>query len=362
MSSNLNSLVEAGVSVWLDDLSRDRLTTGSLQQLIRDDCVSGVTTNPSIFSAAIADGKAYRSQLEVIKSLPISAVIQQLCAQDVRDACDILQPVFERTNGDDGWVSIEVEPTLAHDAAATVEQARYLKKLVHKANALIKIPATIEGVVAIEDAIAEGISVNATLIFSVERYSEVAHAYQRGLKRALKVGLDLSQIRSVASVFISRVDTEVDNRLRKLGHPEFCGHAAIANAQMVVGAYESEFLGDEFESLSEYGAHSQRLLWASTGTKDANYPDTLYVSNLVYPGAINTMPEKTLRAFADHGAVGKSMVGGASEGEQAMDAITSVGVDLASVFAVLEAEGVQKFVDAWHVLEANIESAVRDLS
>jgi transaldolase len=359
-NQNLSALSAAGVSIWLDDLSRDRLTSGSLAEMVKNDCVTGVTTNPSIFAAAIADGSSYQDQLGEVRSLPIAEVIQHLCAQDVQNACDVFAATFKNTDGDDGWVSIEVAPTLAHDAQATVAQAQQLKDLVGKDNVFVKIPATHEGVEAIEEAIARGISVNATLIFSVARYEEVTLAYLRGLARAAKNGRDISRIRSVASVFISRVDTEVDRRLAELGHPELQGEAAVANARLVYEKACEVFSGQRYEELASQGARAQRVLWASTGTKNPHYSDTRYVTELVAPHTINTMPEKTLRAFADHGHVG-TLFGDKEQAEAVFGTLASAGIDLADVFSVLESEGVQKFIDAWHALETNLKTAISTL-
>jgi transaldolase len=361
MTDHLRDLTDAGVSVWLDDLSRERLASGSLAAMIRDDHIRGVTTNPTIFAAAIARGDAYLGQLRQIAALPTAEAIQQLCAQDVREACDLFAELHRATGGEDGWVSIEVEPALAHDAAATLAQARQLRALVARDNVLIKIPATTESLRAVEDAIAEGISVNVTLIFSVARYDQVMEAYARGLARARDAGLDLSRIHSVASVFISRLDAEVDQRLRALGRPDLCGQAAIANARVAVGHFAAFFSREPFAGLAARGAHTQRPLWASTGTKDPAYPDTLYVSELVHPGTVNTMPEKTLRAFADHGRLGAPLAGRADDGRAALAALREAGVDLDDVFGVLESQGVQKFVDSWKRLAADVEEARRSL-
>jgi len=352
MSDRLKALADAGVSIWLDDLSRERIETGNLADLVKDSSVVGVTTNPTIFAAAIANGERYDAQVaQLVKDgADVDKVIFELTTEDVRNACDILAPVAEATK-DDGRVSIEVEPTLANDTDATIASAKALWAAVDRTNALIKIPATLEGLPAITAAIAEGISVNVTLIFSTARYQAVMDAYLAGLEQAKAKGIDLSTIRSVASFFVSRVDTEVDNRLEKIGSPEALalqGKAAVANARLAYAAFETVLAGDRWQALAAAGANAQRPLWASTGVKNPAYPDTLYVADLVVADTVNTMPEKTLQAFADHGEVtGDQVTGKGAEAQQVFDQLDAVGIDLDDVFKVLETEGVDKFKASW---------------
>ena len=360
MNDRLKALAEAGVSIWLDDLSRDRLSTGNLAELIRDKSVVGVTTNPSIFAKALTDGDAYAAQLSGLTD--VADAITQATTTDVRDACDLFADLYRSTDGYNGRVSIEVEPTLAHNTDATVAQAVELHRLVDRENVLIKIPATKAGLPAITRTIAKGISVNVTLIFSVERYREVMEAYLTGLEQADAAGVDLSKIHSVASVFISRIDAEVDKRLDEVGRSDLKGKAAIANAQVALAAFEEVFSGERWEQLRDKSAHVQRPLWASTSTKDPSLPDTIYVSELIADGVVNTMPEQTLEAFADHGEVGETMNGKADEGQRVLDEIKEAGVDLDDVFRVLEDEGVDKFEASWKELQATVEGALRPTS
>lgn len=352
MSDRLKALADAGVSIWLDDLSRERIETGNLAEVVGEKSVVGVTTNPTIFAAAIANGERYDAQVRdlVAGGADVDTVIFELTTEDVRNACDILAPVADATK-DDGRVSIEVEPTLANDTEATIASATALWAAVDRPNALIKIPATLEGLPAITAAIAEGISVNVTLIFSVERYRAVMDAYLSGLEQARERGLDLSTIRSVASFFVSRVDTEVDARLEKLGSDEALalrGQAAVANARLAYAAFEEVHAGERWQTLAAAGAHAQRPLWASTGVKNPDYPDTLYVTDLVVADTVNTMPEKTLAAFADHGEVkGDQVSGRAAEAQEVFDRLEAAGIDVTDVFLTLETEGVEKFKASW---------------
>ena len=355
MSDHLKDLSDAGVSIWLDDLSRERIETGNLAELVAAKHVVGVTTNPTIFAGAIADGERYDQQVRelVAEGKDVDEVIFELTTEDVRNACDVLAPVAERT-ADDGRVSIEVEPDLAHDTDATIASAKALWAAVDRPNALIKIPATAAGLPAITAVIAEGISVNVTLIFSVERYQAVMDAYLEGLEKAKAAGHDLSTIRSVASFFVSRVDSEVDSRLEKIGTDEALalrGRAAVANARVAYGAFEGMLASERWQQLAEAGARPQRPLWASTGVKNPDYPDTLYVSDLVVADTVNTMPEKTLEAMADHGELqGDQVSGRAREAQEVLDAIVAAGVDWAEVLEVLESEGVSKFEASWDEL------------
>ena len=359
MNERLEALADAGVSIWLDDLSRARLTSGNLAQKIAEDSVSGVTTNPTIFAAALAQGDDYAEQVNALgDEIDVDYAIKQLTTTDVRGACDLFADVYAASKGYDGRVSIEVAPTLANNTGETIAQAAELHDLVDRENVLIKIPATEPGLPAIQQTIADGISVNVTLIFSEERYREVMDAYLSGLEAADAAGKDLSTIHSVASFFVSRVDAEVDKRLEKLGRDDLKSKTAIANALVAYGAFAEVFGSDRFKALAAKGANQQRPLWASTGTKDPDLPDTLYVTNLVADGVVNTMPEKTMDAFADHGEVGESIVGRAAEGRAVLDEVTAAGVDLADVFEVLEDEGVEKFIVSWNELVTTVEKAI----
>lgn len=355
---NLAALSAAGVSVWLDDLSRERLQTGNLQQLIDTRSVVGVTTNPSIFQAALTAGTAYDEQVRELASrgADVDATIRTVTTDDVRNACDVLAKAYEASGGIDGRVSIEVDPRLAHDTDKTILQAIELWKIVDRPNLLIKIPATLAGLPAITAVIAEGISVNVTLIFSVERHRAVIDAYLAGLEKAREAGHDLSKIHSVASFFVSRVDTEIDARLEKLGGAalELRGKAGVANARLAYAAYEEVFGSARFTALKSDGARVQRPLWASTGVKNPDYSDTLYVTELVAVDTVNTMPEKTLEAVADHGQVtGDTISGTAAAAQAVFDDLAAAGIDLVDVFKLLEDEGVDKFEKSWsELLEA----------
>ncbi len=357
MNPRLKALSDAGVSIWLDDLSRSRLESGNLSQLISGYSVTGVTTNPTIFAAALSKGDDYAAQLKALGRVSATEAIKHLCATDVRKACDLLSDTYRESGGFDGRVSIEVEPGLANDTDATIAQAAELHGLVGRANVLIKIPATEAGLPAIEATIAAGISVNVTLIFSVDRYAAVMDAYLAGLERAAAAGHNLSNIHSVASFFISRVDSEVDKRLDVVRRPDLKGKAAVANAAVAFGVFQRVFASERFIALARKGANVQRPLWASTGTKDPAYPDTMYVADLVAEGVVNTMPENTMMAFADHGEVGASIEGKAMDGQAVLDQLVTAAVDLDEVFAVLEAEGVQKFIVSWNELVASVEAA-----
>ncbi|MGW7254493.1 transaldolase [Streptomyces sp. NPDC054834] len=352
----LERLADEGVSIWLDDLSRQRIESGSLAGLVEAGKVVGVTTNPSIFQAAIGSGAGYEEQLAdlAVRGVTVDEAVRMLTTADVRSAADILHPVYEKTVGRDGRVSIEVDPRLAHDTAATVAEARQLAWLVDRPNVMIKIPATRAGLPAITEVIGQGISVNVTLIFSLERYREVMDAYLAGLEEARAKGLDLSAIHSVASFFVSRVDTEIDKRLTVLGTEEALalkGRAALANARLAYEAYEDVFSGERWLALAGDRANRQRPLWASTGVKDPAYKDTLYVDDLVAPGTVNTMPEATLNAVADHGAVtGDTVTGGYPQAHADLAAVERLGISYEEVVRQLEDEGVAKFEAAWQDL------------
>ncbi len=364
MNDRLKALADAGVSIWLDDLSRERLHTGNLVELVRESFVVGVTTNPTIFAAAIAKGHEYDDQIRELAALDSSVddTIKALTTDDVRDACDVLAATSAASGGVDGRVSIEVDPGLAMDTEATIAQAADLWKIVDRPNTLIKIPATEPGLPAITATIAEGISVNVTLIFALERYGAVIDAYLAGLEQAAANGHDLSQIHSVASFFVSRVDTEVDKRLDAIGTEQakaLKGKAAIANARLAYALFEEKFGGARFAALAEKGANKQRPLWASTGVKDPAYPDTMYVTDLVVANTVNTMPEKTMQAFADHGEVqGDRVSGTKAEAQRVFDDLASLGIDFDDVVEVLEREGVQKFEASWAELVEDVQIAL----
>jgi transaldolase len=356
-NSNLAALSDAGVSVWLDDLSRERLQTGNLQNLIDTESVVGVTTNPSIFQAALSAGDAYDEQVKELaeRGADVEATIRAVTTDDVRNACDLFAKIYESSDGVDGRVSIEVDPRLAHDADKTIAEAIELWKIVDRPNVLIKIPAMEDGLSAITAVIAQAISVNVTLIFSVERHRLVMDAYLAGLEKAKEAGHDLAKIHSVASFFVSRVDAEIDKRLEALGTDEALelrGKAGVANARLAYAAYQEVFEnGERFATLAADGAQAQRPLWASTGVKNPDYSDTLYVTELVAANTVNTMPEKTMAAVADHGEfTGDTISGTAGAAQILFDRLAAIGIDLTDVFLTLENDGVDKFKKAWQEL------------
>jgi len=354
MTDNLKALSDAGVSIWLDDLSRERLESGNLADLVKNSRVVGVTTNPSIFAAALADGERYDEQVRQLaaEGADVDRTVFALTTTDVRDACDVMRETFDATNGLDGRVSIEVAPDLAHDEAATRAAAQELSDEVDRPNVLIKIPATTEGAPAITTTIGAGISVNVTLIFGLDRYQGVMEAYVKGLELARDNGKDLAKIHSVASFFVSRVDTEIDKRLAATNsHDDLLGKAAIANARLAYRAYEEFFSGDRWEALETAGAHKQRPLWASTGVKDPDYRDTMYVDDVVVPNTVNTMPEKTLDAVRDHSEIVPDQVTrNYDDAEKVMADLKDAGIDYDDVIDVLEREGVEKFEASWKEL------------
>ena len=362
MSDVLGQLTEAGVSVWLDDISRDRLRTGNLETLIRDFHVRGVTSNPTIFAHALSKGQAYDDQVKDLKlrGVSVEEASRMITTYDIRWACDVLRPVYDATGGLDGRVSIEVDPRLAEDTARTVAEAKQLWWLVDRPNLFIKIPATAEGVPAIAATLATGISVNVTLIFSLERYAEVIDAYMAGLEQAAANGHDISQIASVASFFVSRMDTEVDKRLDKIGTPEALelkGKAAVANARLAYELYEQKLNTPRWAALAAKGARVQRPLWASTSTKDPAYPDTMYVVDLVVKDTVNTMPEATMRAMADHGVLqGDTVHGTYDEARRLFADLEQLGVSYDDVVRVLEEEAVSKFSVSWNELLETIRN------
>ncbi|MGW0559170.1 transaldolase [Streptomyces sp. NPDC003016] len=368
MTDALKRLSDEGVAIWLDDLSRKRITSGNLAELIDQQHVVGVTTNPSIFQKAISQGDGYDQQLSDLaaREVTVEEAIRMITTADVRDAADILRPVFDATGGQDGRVSIEVDPRLAHNTKATTAEARQLAWLVDRPNTLIKIPATEAGIPAIAETIGLGISVNVTLIFSLERYRKVMDAYLTGLEKAKAAGLDLSEIHSVASFFVSRVDTEIDKRLDGIGTDEakaLKGKAALANARLAYQAYEEVFSSDRWAALDRAGANRQRPLWASTGVKDPAYKDTLYVEDLVAPGTVNTMPEATLEATADHGNITGNTIAGTYEQARAeLDAVEKLGIAYDDVVQLLEDEGVDKFEASWNDLLKSTEAELKRLA
>ncbi len=365
MNDNLAALTNAGVSIWLDDLSRDRLVSGSLAELAARDHVSGVTTNPSIFAKAITGSQAYGQQLRdlSIRGASVSTALQDLTTFDVRWACDVLRPVYDATAGVDGRVSIEVDPRLAHNTESTIAEARALWWLVDRPNLFIKIPAARQGIPAIAACLAEGISINVTLIFSLRRYDAVMDAFLDGMEGALESGHDLSRMGSVASFFVSRVDTDVDARLDKIGTTEAAalrGRAAIANARLAYQRYEQVFGTPRWTKLRDAGAHPQRPLWASTSVKDPAYPDTRYVTDLVAPGVVNTMPEATLRAVADHGQVPADSVRAEyAESQQVLDRLADLGISYDEVVDHLEDDGVAKFDAAWQQVGEQLSATLQ---
>lgn len=358
--TNIDDLYALGTSTWLDDLSRDRITSGNLKQIIEEKSLVGVTTNPSIFAKAMTQGDAYDAQIAELKEAGtlVDEAVYAMSIDDVRDACDLFAGIYEQSGGKDGRVSIEVDPRLSADFEATVAQAKQLWTKVDRPNVHIKIPATNESLPAITEALADGISVNVTLIFSVERYLQVIDAFKAGIKRAAENGKDVSRIHSVASFFVSRMDTEVDNRLEAIGSEEALalrGKAGIANARLAYAEFQKAFPGDLPE-----GANPQRPLWASTGVKNPDYPKSMYVTELAGPDTVNTMPEGTIDAVLNEAELrGDTLSGTAGEAQQVFDQLRAVGIDLDDVFKVLETEGVEKFVDSWTELLASMGTRLK---
>lgn len=355
----ISLLRDAGVAIWVDDLSRDLIRSGELQRLVAERGVVGVTTNPTIFAAALSQGSAYAEQLAELAGCEPHEAAFRITTDDVRDACDVLEPVFQATEGLDGRVSIEVDPGLARDTDATVVMARRLWSTVGRPNLFIKIPATPEGLPAIATVLAEGISVNVTLIFSRERYRAVLEAFLTGLEQARNAGRDLERIASVASFFVSRVDSAVDARLDALDSPPAAalrGSAAIANAQLAYQVHEDVVGSARWESLAASGARPQRPLWASTGVKDPGYPDTRYVDRLVAPGVVNTMPRATLEAVADHAEIGQDIRRCYGHAAMQLRGLADLGVDLDEVTRELEVQGVESFVASWHEMLRTIRA------
>jgi transaldolase len=356
-TSPLHELSKQGVSVWIDSLSREMLETGELARLMEEDAVVGVTSNPTIFQKALSEAEWYDDQLrEAAKETedPLELFFT-LALEDIRDACDLMRPAWERSSGVDGYVSMEVDPRIAYDREAQFEQAARFHKEVDRPNLYVKIPGTEPGLGAIEDSIAAGRSINITLIFSLDRYAAVAEAYLRGLERLIAGGGDPSTVNSVASFFVSRVDTEADKRLEELGRSDLQGRLAIANAKLAYEHWQQAFSGDRWEFLLGKGARTQRCLWASTSTKNPAYRDVLYVEELIGPEVVNTMPLETVRAFQDHGEIRDTLEEGLDEAHALLGELAKAGVDYDDVVATLEAEGVQKFDDAFEGLLSGIQ-------
>ncbi|MGH3136189.1 MAG: transaldolase [Gaiellaceae bacterium] len=358
MTSRLHELSTHGVSVWIDSLSREMLDTGELARLIEADAVVGVTSNPTIFEKALSTGEWYDAQLreELERSDDPKEIFLQLAVEDVRRACDLLRPAWEQSQGVDGYVSIEVDPDLAYDRDATYDEAIRLHELVDRSNAYVKIPGTEPGLGAIEDCIATGRSINVTLIFSLERHRAVAEAYVRGLERLVASGGDPTHVVSVASFFVSRVDTETDRRLTEVAREDLAGKLAVANAKLAYRRYLEVFSGARWDALAASGAKPQRCLWASTSTKNPAYRDVLYVEELIGPATVNTMPSETIAAFQDHGVVKDTLTQDVDAAEQLLGQLAEASVDYDDVVATLEAEGVQKFSDSFTTLLAGIEA------
>jgi transaldolase len=363
-NSRLHQLSELGQSVWIDFLSRDMLRSGELARLMEEDSVVGVTSNPTIFQKAISAGDAYDEQLrrELEEERDAKELFLRLAVEDVSDACDLLRKVWDGGGGLDGYVSLEVDPTLAYETEATIAEADRLHGLVDRPNLFVKIPATEPGLPAIEEMISRGKSINVTLIFSLERYVEVAEAYVRGLERLVEAGGDPARVASVASFFVSRVDTEADRRLEEAGAPaELQGKLAVANAKLAYQRYEEIFAGERWEALAARGATTQRCLWASTSTKNPAYSDVLYVESLIGPATVNTMPEETVLAFQDHGRVARTLDQDVEEAHEVFRQVASAGVDYDDVVATLEREGVDKFSESFAELLDGIRAKSGEL-
>ncbi len=362
MSDILKKLSDEGVSIWLDDISRERLRTGNLEHLIKDKHVVGVTSNPTIFAKALSKGDAYDDQVRdlAVRGVDVEEGVRAITTYDIRWAADVLRPVYDRTDGVDGRVSIEVDPRLAHDTEKTVAEAKALWWMVDRPNVFIKIPATLAGLPAITETLAQGISVNVTLIFSLERYGQVIDAFYEGLEKARANGHDLSTIESVASFFVSRVDTEIDKRLEKSGRTDLQGKAAIANARLAYALFEEKSATDRWKALKDAGARPQRPLWASTGVKNPDYRDTMYVDELVAPNTVNTMPEATLEATADHAEIKGDTIHDYDGARAVMAALKEAGVDYDDVVRVLEDEGVEKFEASWKELLETVTKELED--
>ena len=360
---NLDELINCPTSIWLDDLSRAKISGSdahSLPSRIATSAVVGVTTNPSIFGSAISSGSEYSNDIKVMKGSSVDDVIEKLTTDDVRAACDLMYPIFKSSKGIDGRVSIEVDPTLAHDTQATINAGQKLWKIIDRANVMIKVPATLEGLPAITALLAAGISVNVTLIFSIKRYGQVIDAFMKGVQECN----DPSKIHSVASFFISRIDSSIDAQLKEIGSPQalsLLGKAAIANAHLAYQLFEEKFNSSAWKALETKGAHKQRPLWASTGVKDPSYPDTKYVVELIAPDTVNTMPQSTLDALIDHGVLrGDTVTRNYQQAVQVLKGLSDVNVSLDDVTTELEIDGVKKFAQAWNDLQKNVEAALQE--
>jgi transaldolase len=362
--SRLQQLSALGQSVWIDSLSREWLQTGELERMMREDAVVGVTSNPTIFQKAMAEGDSYDEQLrEVIETeSDPKEIFLQLAVRDIQEACDLFRPVWDEGKGQDGYVSIEVDPALAHETHATIEQAQRFHEWVDRPNVHVKIPATKAGLPAIEEMIARGRNINVTLIFSLQRYAEVAEAYIKGLERLVKADGDPTTVASVASFFVSRVDTEADKRLDEAGHPELKGKLAIANAKLAYQRYDEIFSGSRWEHLAAKGATKQRCLWASTSTKNPDYRDVMYVEELIGPETVNTMPKETVEAFQDHGEVGLTLEQGIDEARALFRKLAEIGVSYDDISETLEREGVEKFAASFRELIEGIEEKRKQLA
>ena len=362
VTSRLHELSALGQSVWIDFLSRDLIDSGGLARAIDEDAVVGVTSNPSIFEKALSRGHAYDAQIAAGRVGDVKRLSLDLAMRDVATACDLLRPIWELRQGDDGYVSIEVDPNLAHDTNATIDEATMLHEAIAKPNLLVKIPATDAGVSAIEEMTARGRSINVTLIFSLKRHRQVIEAYLAGLERLVAAGGDPRRVHSVASFFVSRVDTETDRRLDELGRADLKGRLGIANAKLAYQQYKLAFAGERWQALAAHGATKQRCLWASMSTKDPAYRDTLYVEELIGPQTIATMPEETIRAFQDHGRVERRLESSMMEASLVPTQLDAAGVDYDDVVATLEREGIEKFVAAFGKLLEGIADKRRDLA
>jgi len=362
VNERLGKMQELGQAPWVDELSREDIKNGDLQRMI-DEGIVGITSNPAIFQKAIGGSDLYDDQLQELarSEEDPKEMFWSIASDDIRDACDLFMPVYERTGGEDGFVSLEVQPDIAHDIQATIEEAARLHEMVDRPNLFVKIPATLQGIVAIEEMISRGKSINVTLIFSLERYREVARAYIRGIKRLVEGGGDPSGVRSVASFFVSRIDTEADTRLEELGADDLKGKLAIANAKLAYQVYKQVFGGARWRSLEEKGANRQRLLWASTSTKNPDYPDVLYPENLVGPETVDTMPKSTIKAVMDHAEIRPTLEEGTAEARLFLEELREAGVGYEDVVETLEKEGVQKFADSFEELLEEIRNKSRQV-
>jgi transaldolase len=362
VNERLAKMQELGQAPWVDELSREDIQNGGLEQMIEDGIV-GMTSNPAIFQKAIANSDLYDDQLQELarREDDPKEIFWEVARTDIQAACDIFTPVYERTGGEDGFISLEVQPDIAYDTQATIEEAMRLHEMIDRPNLFVKIPATLQGILAIEEMISRGKSINVTLIFSLERYREVARAYIRGIKRLVEGGGDPSGVRSVASFFVSRIDTEADTRLEELGADDLKGKLAIANAKLAYQIYKQVFGGSRWRSLEERGANGQRLLWASTSTKNPDYPDVLYPENLVGPETVDTMPKSTIKAVMDHAEIRLTLEEDVEEAREHLERLREAGLDYEEVTDALEQEGIQKFADPFHELLEEIENKGRQL-